>query len=60
MWNTIKRQNLWIIRIDEKEENQDNSIDQIFNKTIEEKFPKQKEKEKKRKKICLLSARNSF
>ena len=40
MWDTIKRPNLLIIGIREGEESQDNGTDQIFNRIIEENFPK--------------------
>ena len=39
MWDTMKRPNLCIIGT-EKEESQDNGIDQIFNRIVEENFPK--------------------
>ena len=37
-----KKPNLHIIMIEEGEESQDNTIDQIFNRLIEENFPKLK------------------
>ena len=39
MWDTMKRPNLCIIVIEEGEF-QDNGIDQIFNRIVEENFPK--------------------
>ena len=40
MWDNIRRPNLQIIGIEEGEESQVNGLDQIFNKIIEETFPK--------------------
>ena len=42
MWNTMKRPKLHIIDIEEIEASQDNCMDQIFDKIIEENFPKLK------------------
>lgn len=42
MWDTIKRQSLQIIGIDEGEESWVSGIDQIFNMIIEENIPKLK------------------
>ena len=42
MWDTMKRSNLLIIGIEEWEKSQENGIDQIVNKIIEENFPKLK------------------
>jgi hypothetical protein len=39
IWDTTKRQNLWIIGIEEGEEIQTNAIDNLFNKIINENFP---------------------
>ena len=40
MWDNIRRPNLQIIGIEEGEESQVYGLDQIFNKIIEENFPK--------------------
>lgn len=40
MWDSIRRPNLHIIGIDEREEFQVNGLDQIFNKITEENFSK--------------------
>ena len=42
IWDTMKRPKLHIIGIEGKEESQDNAMDQIFNRIIEENFPKLK------------------
>ena len=42
MWDTIKKPNLRIIRVEEGEELQIKSPENIFNKIIEENFPNQK------------------
>lgn len=44
MWDTIKRQSLQIIGIDEGEESWVSGIEQIFNMIIEENIPKLKKK----------------
>jgi hypothetical protein len=40
MWNTIKRQNLYVRGIDKREKSRANVIEQIFNKITEENFHK--------------------
>ena len=42
MWDTMKRPKLHIIGIEEIEASQDNCVDHIFDKIIEENFPKLK------------------
>ena len=44
MWDNIRRPNLQIIGIEEGEESQVYGLDQIFNKIIEENFPKLRKK----------------
>jgi hypothetical protein len=39
LWDPIKRPNLWIMGIEEVEEIQAKSIENIFNKIIAENFP---------------------
>ena len=45
MCDIMKRPNLHIIGIEKGEESQDNTIDQIFNRIIEENFPKLKKRQ---------------
>ena len=44
MWDTMKRSNPCIIGVEE-EESQENSIDHIFNRIIDENFPKVKKRQ---------------
>jgi hypothetical protein len=39
IWDTIKRPNLQIMRVEEGEEIQTKSIDKVFNRIIAESFP---------------------